>query len=67
MLGELSILAITHGENYALSEGVSVRLAEVAQSYEGDTYATKVIEGKVILPTSIPDYTYIAGLLRYKI
>jgi len=37
MLGELSTLAITHGENYALSEGVSVRLAEVAKSYEGDT------------------------------
>jgi len=51
MLGELSTLAITHGENYALSEGVPVWLAEVAQSYEGDTYATKVIEGKVILPT----------------
>lgn len=66
MLGELSTLAITHGENYALSEGVPVWLAEVAQSYEGDTYATKVIEGKVILPTKIPDYTYIAGLLRYK-
>lgn len=29
-------------------------------------HATKVIEGKVILPTSIPDYTYFAGLLRYK-